>query len=124
MKRNTFDSRTYLEVAEALKSEFTKPGDLVVLNVEYDGSQKPTLRLDFKSRTAFINSTDISDFIPDSYQSNQFDEYGQPYPNPPYSPESWVEFVETKVAVQIRICMIVGSRNFEYVVSQKTLGPK
>lgn len=127
MKKNTFDYRTYIEVVENLKSERTNPGDKIKLTVEFDGTRKPKLWLDFfvrdlDLREKFNQKEEISDFVPDSYSPTTTDEMGKPIPNPVYGASSWQEYIETEVGPRIQTCILIGGRNFDIEITRKELG--
>ena len=127
MKKNTFDYRSYIEVVETLKSERTNPGDKIKLTIEFDGTRKPRLWLDFfvrdtELRDRYNQREEISDFVPDSYTPNPLDEMGKPLPNPTYGPTNWQEYMETEIGPRIQNCILIGGRNFDIEVTRKELG--
>jgi len=127
MKRNTFDHRTYIEVVETLKSERTSVGDKIKLTVEFDGTRKPRLWLDFSVRDPdlrdrYNSREEITDFIPDSFTPSMLDEVGKPLPNPSFGPSSWSDYIETEVGPRIQNCVMIGGRNFDVEFTQKERG--
>jgi len=122
MTKGRQDSRTYVEIVESLKSERTRQGDGIRFIVEFDGTRKPRFWVEFVTSSSelsvYPSKEEITDFIPDTYKAEMFDDLGELLPNPRSGHYNWYEFVQ-EIGNNIQSLAWIGGRGFEYKSLQK-----
>lgn len=122
MKKNRFDQRTWAEIVGNLVTERTSQGDSIKMLIKYNGSEKPSVWLQFATydpdKKGLANIEEITDWLDSSYSYDLIDdstgkpavgEYRRGY-------SSWQEYIDILLGPTVQQISKSGGRNFTYEV--------
>jgi hypothetical protein len=122
MVKGRYDNRTWVEVVADLIIERSSVGDSIKLLITYAGSQKPTVRLEFKTldpdKARPDNIVDITGWVDDSpYYDIIDDSTGRPVEGDyRRGSSSWKEYIDSRFGPLLQSMVKSGGRNFSYEV--------
>lgn len=120
MTKNRFDTRTWVEISEDLKNERSSPGDKIVLEIKFNGYNKPNFYLRFftvdPEKDRADNREEITDWIDDTPWYEVIDDTtGKPLEGEMRKgTDSWRDYVEVRFGPLIQSLFKSGGRVFEY----------
>ena len=122
MIKSRYDSRTWVEIVGDLVSERTSRGDLIKLTVQYNGTKKPTVNLEFTTydpdKKAYKPKEEITDWIDEKpYYDVIDDSTGQPLEGETRKGStSWDEYVNVRFGPLVKSIVEAGGRIFSFEV--------
>lgn len=121
--KNRFDTRSWVEIVEELKTERTLPGDSVKLLITYNGTSKPQVCLEFMTtdpeKKKYDSLEDITDWLPDKpYYDVLDDTTGKPMEGEFRRGSDWLNFIDSDFGPVIQKIFKSGGRAFSYEVKQ------
>jgi hypothetical protein len=120
MTKHRFDTRTWVEIVGDLVISHTSQGDSVKLLVKFNGSNKPSVWLDFVTfdpdKKSKPSREEITDWIDDTpYYQVIDDSSGKPIPGEMQKGNSnWREYVDVRFGPLVQSIIKSGGRQFSY----------